>query len=362
MYTVMLVEDEVNILKHMNKMVSAMEELEVKGAFLSPEEALEAFPRIMPDVAFLDVEMPRINGIELAKRLREQKDNVKIIFTTAYGHYALDAFEVEAIDYLMKPIMNEDIRRVLKRLNKSMYASGSRPLFPEGGSSVPVQCFGCFDVRNERQQLIKWPTRKAEELFAYFLVHQGKCLSKWELLEVFWPDMEEERGVHNLHNTIYRIKKVLRDLPLAPQIQKINEGYLLEAQGNLSDLGRFQMLIKQSKDKADLSIEVCRDLFFSYRVPLFGDRDYLWSFHIEKFVSQEYRKLCRKLLMYYYEQNQFCKAEEIIQHYTVWHIEDEDMLWEWLQLVKRWKGYEDRAKEYHQKFNEKLMAVELPLL
>lgn len=361
MYTVMLVEDELNILRHMNKIISVMEEFEVKGAFSSPEEALEAFYQLAPNVVFLDIEMPRMNGIELAKRLRTQKDDVKIIFTTAYGNYALDAFEVEAIDYLMKPIMNEDIRRVLKRLNKAAQPSGSQSFLSREEPSFPVRCFGGFDVKDGQQQLIKWPTRKAEELFAYFVAHQGKYMSKWELLEVFWPDMEGERGLHNLYNTIYRIKQVLRSIPLSPQIQKINEGYILKAQGNLSDLGRFEMLMNQN-EKAGLPVEDCLNLFFSYTVPLFGDRDYPWSIPIEKYLSQEYEKLCHKLLLYYYEQNQFSKGEEVIQYYAVQHIENEDMLREWLRLVMHWKDHENKAEEYRHRFNEKLAAAELPLL
>lgn len=362
MYTVMLVEDEVHILNHMSKMLSSMDTFIVKGAFSTPEEALAAFPDILPDVVFLDIEMPRMNGIELARRLLAQKSDLRIIFTTAYGNYALDAFEVEAIDYLMKPIMHHSLERVLERLNKITGAQKAQVSPLKENNNFPVRCFGCFDVRNQQQQLIKWSTKKAEELFAYFLVYQGKHISKWELLEVFWEDMDEERGTHNLYNTIYRIKKVLKTLPLSPQIQKINEGYVLKAQGNLSDLGQLLELMKQSQDNAGFSIEAAKNLFFSYAAPLFGNKDYFWSLPTQKYVLQEYGRLCRRLLLYYYEQNQFSKAEEVIRHYTNWHIEDDDMLREWLRLVADWKGCEEKAEVYRQWFNEKLTEAELPLL
>lgn len=174
--------------------------------------------------------------------------------------------------------------------------------------------------------------------------------------------MEEKRGTHNLYNTIYRIKQVLKTLPLSPQIQKINEGYVLEAQENLSDLGQLLDLMKRNQDKAGFSMEAAQTLFFSYATPLFGNKDYFWCLPIQKYVAQEYGRLFRKLISHYYEQDQFSKAEEVMRYYMNWHIEDEDMLREWLKLVTAWKGCEGKAKVYRKWFNEKLKEAELPLL
>lgn len=361
MYTAMIVEDEMNILKYMNKMVSSIDEFAVKAAYASPEEALRAFGDIMPDVVFLDIEMPRMNGIELARKMLLEKEDLNIVFTTAYGNYAVNAFEVEAIDYLMKPIIKEDLERVLKRLNKAARPAEARsnPLTAQN-PPLPVSCFGCFEVRDGKQNLVKWPTKKAEEAFSYFVVYQGKYISKWELLETFWADLEDERRLPNLYNTIYRIKKVLKFLPLAPQIQSINEGYMLKAEGCLSDLGQF---LEQEKQPGDsFSEEAASGLFFSYSLPVFGTRDYLWSLPVQQNAAKVYHRLCCRLLRHYYEQNQLKKAEEIIRHYVTLHIEDEDIMREWLGLVSGWKGCEGKTEEYRRWFNEKLKAAELPLL
>ena len=120
--------------------------------------------------------------------------------------------------------------------------------------------------------------------------------------------------------------------------------------------------MKSSKESSNFSTEAYIGLFFSYSTPLFGDKDYFWSLHIEKNVAQEYGKLCRKLLLYYYEQNQLQKGEEIIRHYMIQYLEDEDMLREWLNLVAHWQGYEGKRDGYRHWFNEKLAAAELPLL
>jgi two-component system LytT family response regulator len=205
MFRVMIVEDEVHILNYMKKKLSEYEIFKVEATFSSPEEALSSFEAIQPDVVFLDIEMPRINGIDLARRLLDKKYDLQIVFTTAYGQYALEAFEVEAIDYLMKPIVSDDILRVIKRLEKVIDIKSSHKSmedkvgeYKEGDNNKKVAesicCFGSFQLIDRNGQLIKWPTRKAEELFAYFLINQRKYISKWELLELFWDDMDEERG------------------------------------------------------------------------------------------------------------------------------------------------------------------------
>jgi two-component SAPR family response regulator len=358
----MLVEDEINILKHLNKMVSAMGEFIVKGAFDVPEEALEAFSDILPDVVLLDIEMPRMNGLELAKRMLERKPELYVYFLTAYNNYALNAYDVGAIGYLMKPVMKEDLERVVKRLNQLIgkKQEQNRPETEKG--LFPARCFGCFEVRDKNEKLIKWPTKRAEEVFAYFLTRQQEHVSKWELLEVFWPEMEEERGLHNLHNTLYHIKKVLKQLSLSPVIHKLNDGYILEAEGSLSDLKQFLTQIRQKNGDAELTIKEASEVFFSYAVPLFGIRDYFWSFPMQKNMAKSYKRLCHRLLLHYREQDRFDNGEEIVRQYVAQHVEDEEIMNLWLELVADWKGYEEETRKYLDWFNEKLKEAELPLL
>ena len=361
MFSVIIVEDEVHILKYMQKKISSFEDFEVKGAFSTPEEAQAAFDEMQPDVVFLDIEMPRINGIELARRLLEKKQDLLIIFTTAYSQYALNAFEVEAIDYLMKPILDEDLARVLKRLNKVVKGKSSQKDGEIEKVAFPVHCFGCFDVWDRRQQMVKWPTKKAEELFAYFLVHQGHYVGKWELLELFWVDVVEERGLQNLYNTIYRVKQVLKQLPVAATIKKVNDGYILESEDILSDLELLQRIIAKENGE-DLPIGEMTELFFSYATPLFGIRDYIWSFSAQEYVAGLYRKLCHRILCHYREQDQFQEAEETVRHYISAYVEDEKMMVGWLEILSNWKGHEKSVIEYRAWFNDKLKSAELPAL
>ncbi len=80
-------------------------------------EAVKTIHKLKPDLVFLDIEMPGYNGFELLDFFDEQSLNFKIIFVTAYSDYSLRAFEISAVDYILKPVRAEHIERALKKIN-----------------------------------------------------------------------------------------------------------------------------------------------------------------------------------------------------------------------------------------------------
>ncbi|MFN5371568.1 MAG: LytR/AlgR family response regulator transcription factor [Bacteroidia bacterium] len=89
-------------------------EVAVIKTFTAPLEALEEIPELRPDILFVDVEMPRMNGFELVERL--QNKGIKTIFVTAYNEYALKAFRVAAVDYLLKPIDSDELKEAVQKV------------------------------------------------------------------------------------------------------------------------------------------------------------------------------------------------------------------------------------------------------
>ena len=89
-------------------------DVEVIRSFTSSLEAAEAIPHLRPDVLFVDVEMPQLNGFELVEKL--SKLSIQIIFTTAYNEFALKAFRVSALDYLLKPIDADELKNAVNKL------------------------------------------------------------------------------------------------------------------------------------------------------------------------------------------------------------------------------------------------------
>jgi len=85
-------------------------------------EALRLIDELAPQVAFLDIQMPGLTGIDLAARLCAGGNAPRVVFTTAHGHYAAQAFEHEAFDYLLKPIRQERLARTVERLRAALSA------------------------------------------------------------------------------------------------------------------------------------------------------------------------------------------------------------------------------------------------
>src|SRR5215469_6164658 len=119
-----LVDDEPLALKRLSRMLNATGRVEVTGTSTDPVEAVEAIQKIRPDVIFLDIQMPEMNGFEVLAKLQPQP---LAVFTTAYDKFALKAFEVNSIDYLLKPIEAPRLEQALNKLERIQAGSLARP-------------------------------------------------------------------------------------------------------------------------------------------------------------------------------------------------------------------------------------------
>jgi two-component system LytT family response regulator len=109
----LIVGDERMARQELKRLLLAHPDIEVVGEANTGEQALGLIPRLAPDVIFLDVQMPGMTGFELLERL---DDVPQVIFTTAYDKYALKAFEVSALDYLVKPVAPARLAGALTRV------------------------------------------------------------------------------------------------------------------------------------------------------------------------------------------------------------------------------------------------------
>ena len=119
MFRAILVDDEKPTLDLLKLMLERSGQVLIAGSYQNPEEAFLNIAKDPPDVVFLDIEMPGINGIELAGKIVDAKINSEIIFVTAYDNYALEAFRVNAIEYMLKPYDATDIANALTTLKKA---------------------------------------------------------------------------------------------------------------------------------------------------------------------------------------------------------------------------------------------------
>ena len=123
-----LVDDEPPALERLRRLLEQTDRVQVIGSATEPEEAVTDLSADPPDVCFLDIEMPRMNGFEVLARLPNQPI---VIFTTAYNQYALQAFAVNSVDYLLKPVEPEFLERALNKVERLRGSPDAQHDFPK---------------------------------------------------------------------------------------------------------------------------------------------------------------------------------------------------------------------------------------
>lgn len=275
------------------------------GAYKRPGEALLALEEARPDVAFLDVDMPQMNGLELARRIHERQETVEIVFVTAYAQYAIDAFRRNALDYLLKPLTPEAVSETVSRLFKRRQPSEPVPLpaapCPEGWRAIP---FGSFDILDAAGQPIKWRTLKTKEMMAYFLVKESQPISKWELMADLWPDLNEEQSRTYLHTTLYNLKKALKDLGGSRFIHYVSGQY----HASFGEMGNPLRTYREFERRRPLLTEETvgeyQALAALYQGELFAKLDYPWSSPYREMCFGLFRQSCIRLCQYFLDKGE----------------------------------------------------------
>ena len=220
--------------------------------FQKPSTALCEIPNLKPDVVLLDIELPGMNGIELATKLLNVYSDTEIVFVTAYNQYAIEAFKLNAVHYLLKPAEDEDIRAALERVieKKKNYENTVHQ------NPLRIELLGHFKVfQNGEEVRLKWSTVKVEELFALMLLFRKGGIGKWQITEKLWPNFDLKKAEQNLYTTIYRLKKILVENNLPIRIENEKGKYFLNLPHYTIDL--------EEQPQFDKGI-------------LFGEKNYRW--------------------------------------------------------------------------------------
>lgn len=123
MIRVVLVDNERPLLDELEYLLQKHKNIQIIGMFTDSVEALKNIELLKPNAVFLDIDMPILNGLNLARELVNIDKNISIIFITGFNNYAVQAFEVNAIDYIMKPVRTDRLKITIDKLN-TMYEGG----------------------------------------------------------------------------------------------------------------------------------------------------------------------------------------------------------------------------------------------
>lgn len=197
---IMYVDDEQPAIAIFREIAAMVEQIKKFDTFTSSHAAISYFENNPVDVAFLDMEMPVINGIELAKRLQTIDKNIKIVFVTAYEQYAFDAFGVDAIGYLLKPYTVEMLTIQLEKASRIKDIPQRR---------VHIRTFPNFDVFID-DELVTFGRPKVKELLAFFVDKNGTAPTTGQVIAALWEDRPDDSSTSSLYRTTFlRLKELL---------------------------------------------------------------------------------------------------------------------------------------------------------
>ncbi|WP_010630727.1 response regulator [Sporolactobacillus vineae] len=303
-----VVDDEPLACRQLDHLLKATGVFEQISAYSDPEKALKDAGQRHPDVAFLDIEMPEIGGIELAERLQSEDTAIQIVFTTAYNEFAVKAFDLNAVDYVLKPIMKGRIDKTIRRLIRNRQSAG-RPATGQK-ETYGIECFESLkfyrlDSQGRKRYIpVKWRTSRARELYAYLLKEHGRFVSKETLIDLLWPDSDPEKANTQLYSTIYQIRKLLEKLPFHHRLVKNDIGYSLDLDGTPIDAEEWEAAVSRlptiERSNYKEHIRLCK----AYHNHYFADYSYLWA-------ESERIRLCQLWLEHAYHLIDFLMKERL---------------------------------------------------
>lgn len=332
-----VVDDEKLSVEHISRLLYN-EGIQAYG-YTNPREAYEMIGIHKPEALFLDIEMPELNGLELAEQAHAMKHECEIVFITAYNQYALEAFEVNALDYLLKPILPEQIKRAVNRINQR------RRLFNTDGKTdrdrIRISLLGKVSINlGDEKKPLHFITSKCAEIFSYMLLQKSeKEVSKWRLLDAIWPEKDETKGDINLRSTISRLNRTFRESNIDISMVSTGNGYRLDINEPELEVDAFlleQYALHSERVTGD-NVERYEDIIL---------RDY--DMFLEAFDS-EWCNLLRTSYHRYFIR----AADKLVQYYEAVPADPLRLL-EVLERMLRYEPYDDKLREKALRLYKKL--------
>ncbi|MBR6392903.1 MAG: response regulator [Eubacterium sp.] len=213
---IICVDDEVIVLNHTVTLCKALDgEPEVYG-FSTAKAALSHIEENGVDIAILDIDMPDMNGLVLATKVKSACPDSAIIFLTGHSQYATDAFKMHVSGYLMKPVSREDIQ------NEINYAVSHKPGVVQS-SHIFARTFGEFDLLLDGEPIV-FSRSKSKELLAYLIDRNGASVSRKSAFAAIYEDKPYDRPMQKQFDVIIRsLKETLKEYEIS-DILKIQSG------------------------------------------------------------------------------------------------------------------------------------------
>lgn len=264
-----ILDDEQPALDKLEKQLKDSGLVEVVGKFTEPVAALDFLQETMVDAIFLDIEMPKVSGLEVSIRALELNKHLAVVFITAYNQYAVEAFRLNALDYLLKPVSMERLQATLSRI----MSEKSITIKP---ATTTIHCFGKLKLMVGGNE-VRFRTKKAEELLALLLDRKGDFIHRNEICDLLWEDYDGDRALTHFNTTLHYVKKALWQQGAQITIEHHKGSYRLVTAGIDCDCLCFRNLTESLADITESNLADYESAAGLYQGLYLAGEDYAWA-------------------------------------------------------------------------------------
>ncbi|MBY7141855.1 response regulator [Virgibacillus sp. NKC19-3] len=297
MLNVCIIDDEPLALQYADFLLRKIEGVDVTGTYVNTNDVIHHIQSQHVDAVFLDIHMPTVKGTDLAEYLLNIRPSLHIVFVTAYDEYAVKAFELNAVDYILKPVKQERLEVTIQRIMERK--KQERENTPDA-SAFAIKNLGMLQIYQGHKRVdVKWRTSKAKELFAYFIHHHQHTIPKNELINLLWDNLPWEKANAQLYTAVYQIRKVMQQTGAPITIVSQGEFYNIDLGDHIQiQSHEFKLAAQHLLKDNVVHKEPYFTLLESYQGAYLAGLDYPWAMNERQILHTLWLELIHTLAAY----------------------------------------------------------------
>ncbi|KMK78001.1 response regulator [Alkalihalobacillus pseudalcaliphilus] len=344
---IVLFDDEPLALDYLEHQLKMIQDVHIVGKYTTFESDNLYSQIAEADVIFSDIEMVHVNGFDIAKALAKQTRHIPIVFVTGYEKYAVKAFDIDALDYLLKPVT---LKRLTKTIDKieSYYAARQHVQMPHESLTIHVLGEFSFQLGSQAPEVINWRTNSACQLFLYLLQQHNEVVSKDYLLELLFPHLDLNKAKSQLYATIYQVRQAISPYKAFLHIRNIQNGYILQIKHTIIDKISWQLELENAPLISFDTIKKHEEIAAKYKGSYLNQMDYLWADQERLHLENKWLDHC-SIIATFYKEHQHERAEYWFSKILKSNPEHEEAhfaLMKWYAYHKKTKLLEKQFQEY----------------
>jgi DNA-binding LytR/AlgR family response regulator len=212
--TIVIAEDEVSVLQLLQAYLASFPQISIVGTANNGTEAISLIDQLLPVAVFLDVQMPEMDGLSTAVHLKEKHPDMLVVFVTGHIQYAADAYQLDAVDYLIKPLTRDAVARTIRKIERSLARSINNGATQATGRIIVKNNHEIFFVDLQNIIFVEKQLRKA-------VIHtdHGEYTTTETLSSL---EKKLDSNFFRCHNSfIINLKKIEKIYPIAERVYAI---------------------------------------------------------------------------------------------------------------------------------------------